>query len=757
MSEALDRLKAVRQWVAWKYKQRGKGKPTKPPINPHTGGLANVSDPTTWGSYEEAQEFAKREGIAGTGFVLTTDVKVLGFDIDHCRDPVSGEIQDWAATIVGFNETYCEISPSGTGLRFFAEGTLEAAVKNDKMQVEIYCDGRYLTVTGNKIDGCPDEINPAPRTLAALLERAAVKPNGSVGSTGNGNGEHVENDYDKLNTHALKNLASWVPKLFEGKEKPAKDGFRVPSKSLGRDLQEDISITSVGIVDFGVADQGDPRAGKRTPISLIMEYKSLPFDEAVNWLCDALGVARPGLILDPNDPMRSARALMANRFLTEDQTPILHRHRGTFWAWRDNCYRSIEDETLRTSIWRFLENVRKMTSKGGAKPYQPKRTNVSDALDALSAVCQLDPFITVPTWLKEKDMPPATEFMACANGLLHIPSQTLYPPTPDFFGVASSSVHYDESAPEPSSWIKFIEETLMDEQAISALQEWMGYTLTPDTSQQKILFCVGPRRSGKGTLARVHTALLGQDSVSGPTMSSLGENFGLEPLITRPLAIVSDARIGGRTDKSVIVERLLSISGEDSLSVPRKFLTAWNGRLPTRFEIMTNELPSLAEGSGALVGRFVVLVFQQSWYGREDTGLTPRLLEELPGILNWAIAGYLRLRERGHFIQPANAQDEIDQIEMLGAPVKAFLRDRCEVAPGLTISVDELYGAWKSWGASEGRRDPGTKEWFGRNLHSAIPGLTIVRTRKEGHQEWRERAYSGVSLKPEKTEKDLPF
>jgi putative DNA primase/helicase len=755
VTSALDRLKADRKWVAWKFKSRGKGKPTKPPINPHTGTLANVSDPTTWGSFEEAYVYAQQEGIEGTGYVLTDDDGLTGADLDHCRDPVSGEIQEWAAKIVALNETYCEISPSGTGLRFFWEGKLDAAVKNDKQQVEIYCTGRYLTITGNKVEGCPDEINPAPKTQAALLARAAIKE-GKESAAVNGNGgnghsdEKVETEFDKLNTLALKNLASWVPALFEGKEKSAKDGYRVPSRSLGRDLQEDISLTSIGIVDFGVADQGDPREGKRTPISLVMEQKRWTFDEAVNWLCDQLGVQRPGLVLNPNDPIRSSRALMVNRFLVEDQTPILHRHRGAFWVWKDNCYRNIEDETLRTSIWRFLENVHKLSAKGKVVPYQPKRTNVSDMLDALSAVCQLDPFISVPTWLKTKDMPPATEFLACANGLLHVPSQTLYPPTPDFFGVAASTVAYDETAPEPTGWLRFVDETLGDQEAITALQDWMGYTLTPDTSQQKILFCVGPRRSGKGTLARIHTALLGQDSVSGPTMSSLGENFGLEPLITRPLAIVSDARIGGRTDKSVIVERLLSISGEDSLSVPRKFLSAWNGRLPTRFEIMTNELPSLAEGSGALVGRFIVLVFQQSFYGREDTALTGKLLEELPGILNWAIAGYLRLRERGHFIQPANAQESIDQIEMLGAPVKAFLRDRCEVAPGLTIPVDDLYSKWKSWGSSEGRRDPGTKEWFGRNLHSAIPGLMVVK--RDGA-----RAYQGVTLKPEEIEPGSPF
>ena len=68
----------------------------------------------------------------------------------------------------------------------------------------------------------------------------------------------------------------------------------------------------------------------------------------------------------------------------------------------------------------------------------------------------------------------------------------------------------------------------------------------------------------------------------------------------RITAIVSDARISGRSDAKVVVERLLSISGEDSLTIDRKYKEPWTGRLPTRFLVLTNELPKLTDSSGAL-------------------------------------------------------------------------------------------------------------------------------------------------------------
>ena len=80
-------------------------------------------------------------------------------------------------------------------------------------------------------------------------------------------------------------------------------------------------------------------------------------------------------------------------------------------------------------------------------------------------------------------------------------------------------------------------------------------------------------------------------------MSSLTKNFGLQPLIGRQLAIISDARLGKASDGQVIAERLLSISGEDTLTIDRKNILAWTGQLPTRILILTNEAFSISDPS----------------------------------------------------------------------------------------------------------------------------------------------------------------
>jgi putative DNA primase/helicase len=283
-----------------------------------------------------------------------------------------------------------------------------------------------------------------------------------------------------------------------------------------------------------------------------------------------------------------------------------------------------------------------------------------------------------------------------------------------------------------------------DQEAIDTLQEVFGYCLTGDTQQQKAFLLVGPKRSGKGTIARVLARLVGIGNSVAPTLAALGTNFGLAPLISKRVAIISDVRLGTRADQHAITERLLSITGEDAITIDRKYLPAWTGQLQARFIIISNELPRLADASGALASRFIVLLLTRSFFGREDQTLTGKLLTELPGILNWGIAGWRRLTERGYFVQPGSALDAVQQLEDLGSPTRAFLRELCEIGPFHTVGIDELYQAWCEWCTEQGQDHPGTKQTLGRNLLAVIPGLRPIRPR-DGTG--RRRGYQGVGLK----------
>ena len=81
----------------------------------------------------------------------------------------------------------------------------------------------------------------------------------------------------------------------------------------------------------------------------------------------------------------------------------------------------------------------------------------------------------------------------------------------------------------------------------------------------------------------------------------------------------------------------------------------------------------------------------------------PRLLTELPGILNWSITGWRRLNERGHFRQPPSAAEAVRDLEDLGSPIGAFIRDRCYVNPSRSVSITRLFEVWCEWCKEQGR------------------------------------------------------
>ncbi len=329
---ALRELMERPQWVAWRYKKvidkDGNEKETKPPVNPRIGGGASHSDPNTWGTYAQARVFALSRKLAGIGFVLTDDDGYTGIDLDKVRDKETGEIEPWAAEIVALAETYTEISPSGTGLRLIARGKVEATVKCDPAHVEIYKSQRYLTITGDHVPGTPTSIEPAPRTLAALLtrveeirpkaepiqpqaaptepakaERAPLNFFGGKERASRARKERpaAKGDFWKNLRDATMNDVSWFADLFPAaKFQPGTGGWRVASKYLGRNLEEDISITpgaaTGGIVDFGVADMGDKKLGKRTAVDLVMEWGGAETPEAAaRWLCDRIGLTMESL------------------------------------------------------------------------------------------------------------------------------------------------------------------------------------------------------------------------------------------------------------------------------------------------------------------------------------------------------------------------------------------------------------------------------------------------------------------------------
>jgi len=146
-------------------------------------------------------------------------------------------------------------------------------------------------------------------------------------------------------------------------------------------------------------------------------------------------------------------------------------------------------------------------------------------------------------------------------------------------------------------------------------------------------------------------------------------------------------------------------------------------------------LPRLWDAAGALPSRFIVLVTRISFLNNEDYTLGKRILTELSGVLNWAIIGYERLMKRGHFIQPSEALELVDQFRTLSSPLTEFLETRCTLDAEATCLLSDLYRAYREWCESEHDKFPLSRNVFARDLRAAQTGLVYKRaTLKTGEK-----------------------
>ena len=440
--------------------------------------------------------------------------------------------------------------------------------------------------------------------------------------------------------------------------------------------------------------------------------------------------------LDPGD---EARAYLNKDHL--DGVRTLQFWRGMWWKWNQGAYHEVKATEVRNAVLRNLDsNYRKLGTDA-----------TNNVLDHVRAQAELSSQLEVPNWigLPTADWQP-TEILATRKTLVHLPSLTtdrngIIATTPRFFTTAALDFDFDPAAPCPERWRGFLLDLWPDDiESINCLQEWMGYLLTPDTRQQKILLLIGPKRSGKSTICRIIRELIGAGNEVGPTLTSLAGAFGLQPLVGKSVAIIHDARLGGRSDKAVIAERLLSISGEDALTIDRKYAEAVTYKLPTRLMVISNELPRLTDASGALASRFITLSIRPSFIGKEDQELFSKLKSDLPGILLWAIDGWRRLRERGRFIQPASGLELVNEMADLSSPIGAFVREKCVVAPAAQVQRHTLYESYRRWATENGRGHLEDEAGFGRELRAAVPSLGSAQPNIAGK---RVRHYTGIMLR----------
>ena len=776
LPEALAPLDHYRQFILYKLvpKNDGTGKVDKLPVDPRTlrvfaRGIDWQNDPASCTDATTAIELATRLGTDhGVGFLFTERDPFVFIDIDGAlANGVWSQVAtDLCAT---FSGSAVEVSQSGSGLHIIGAATSVPAhgCKNGTHGLEMYHTGRFVALTGLHARG--NAAHDVTALLPALVEGYFPQSTGGDAvhseewTTAPREGYGGPMDDDELIVLMLR-TAGGAASVFGNKASIA-DLWNADPDALCRAYPDDYGSRAYdeSKADGALAAHlafwtgGDCERVERLMwrSGLVRDkwtsnhsyLRNFTITKAVSRCANIYTGKKPaaepvqaqelpasaeGIKL----PFQAAAETFA--FMGERDARLIRFNGAWFTRETGGYYRDLDDEIIRAEV-------------RVSCPWQLTPTKVNTTVDELKSALVTDTHnVELPYWLGGGGlMPDARNLIVCKNGILDPSTHQLYEHSDNLLTFNALPFDYDPGADIPIRWLQFLAEVFgNDAESMLELQKLFGYLLTLDTSLQKIFAIIGPKRSGKGTIARVLRELIGSQNVCSPSFNTIGGDFGLAAMIGKQLAVFPDARIGRRTDKAIVAERLLSISGEDALDIGRKHRDDWHGRLHSRMLILSNEVPVFGDASGALASRYVVFHTPHSFYGRENMDLTEQLLDELPGILNWSLEGLQTLRVDGRINTPAVAMELVNEMDSLGSPVKAFIVDACTVGADLMVAKDSLWVAYRKWHEDNGVAGrPMSKEIFARTLKTAYPGqFKDYRPTSADEHGKRPRYWKGVSL-----------
>ena len=239
------------------------------------------------------------------------------------------------------------------------------------------------------------------------------------------------------------------------------------------------------------------------------------------------------LELDPAAPFDNAQKIVSLRaWHPEEGMRTWHYWQQSFWQWVGLCWREVEDDTVRSSIWHQLNVAEKIGRRGRRERFEPTPKDVNATIDALKAATNLptkgNP---MPGWLGSEIDEDVRELVACQNGILHMRTRKLREHTPRFWSPNVLDFAYNPRARAPR-FKQFLEEVWPGEpQTQQCLLELFGLCLRDITKYQKAFMFVGPKRGGRGTIGRVLRGLIGPDNYIGTSLKAFSEQFGMENFI----------------------------------------------------------------------------------------------------------------------------------------------------------------------------------------------------------------------------------
>lgn len=286
-------------------------------------------------------------------------------------------------------------------------------------------------------------------------------------------------------------------------------------------------------------------------------------------------------------------------------------------------------------------------------------------------------------------------FINLKNGVLSVATGELLPHNKIYDFRYTLPYDFDPEA-KCSTWSKYLDEVFIgDKDLIGLTQEIFGYTVLGGKPYlHKAFMLYGTGRNGKSVFLDTLRGMLGESNCSSTPIDSLGEKFSRSDLMGKI------ANLAGETERREIASGVFkAIVGGDSIKASFKGKDEFNFSPQCRMFFSGNFYPTFKDSSAGMNERLVIIPFVRYFKTEErDTGLTEKIIAELPGVFNWALLGLARLRERGYLPSVRSVNELKEEYQIASCSVFGFMHAKCAIGEcGAWTKLTDFYKNYQDY------------------------------------------------------------
>jgi putative DNA primase/helicase len=424
--------------------------------------------------------------------------------------------------------------------------------------------------------------------------------------------------------------------------------------------------------------------------------------------------------------------------------------RHTTLLWNGHRWGTPESFDLPDYVRLFLGKCQVQMGRGQLAPMNTPSSVVNSVVSMIQALTRVEMTAedTLPMWVGRGEAPFDRDWsLSLEDVVVDMSTGQTFERTKDWCDPVVIPVTLAElnDAPTPTVFERTLAQWSDGDDAWTELLLRMtAYLAMPGRDLQRAFMLVGKKRAGKGVWTRIIERLMGVENIFSTDMERFVYSHGLEGAERARVVLLNEVGESSVDVSGKIRRYANTIIGRDRMTINPKGKTLFSARLAAALVLVGNEIPDVEDHANSFWDKVCILPYRRSFFGHENPHLERDLWNERASIVRAVVAAGQRLSNDGRFPEPAAVNTTREQLRRLNSPIDAFVHDRCNLNPRLSVTKDEIFAEYEEW-AKFYEVTPLPRNIFFRKLNgSTLP----IETRRMGPRGNQTPRIVGLGLAP---------